>query len=336
MEVKLCKKLANGANGTVYLCMYNDKYAIAKMEKFDGEISSKNTHTRQIIFDEFAKQHPDKFMTLVFSGIVNNCKFKQPVPDNIKKWPKIHRDNWLKTQQFTKCSLLIYKQILCGTLREIRKIWLNMNSHELRDKLNTLKFAIFKHLKKSIELMHKAGYYHRDIHAGNIMYNDPSIKNNTDLIKATKNFRINPDKFYIIDYGQIYHTKFEKNNTDDINNKYSVDLYPLIQALCDNPINYYIRLHNIQISDDKQILKFLENHPIYPKLKKYLPAYIRKDMNILKEANFLHQICCFVDYDIYCESMGVSHVQKKLDLMGYKSVNAMYYLKIISKLKLVS
>ena len=85
MNLKLKKKLGNGVMGSVYLCEYNGITAIAKMEKFENVLDTSNPYARQIEFNAFAKLHPDRFLTLLFAGIVNNCTFKQPTPNNINR-----------------------------------------------------------------------------------------------------------------------------------------------------------------------------------------------------------------------------------------------------------
>ena len=56
MNVKIDKKLGTGYNGC---------------------LSTKSIFARQILFDDFAKLHKDHFITLVFSGIKEDCKHKQ-------------------------------------------------------------------------------------------------------------------------------------------------------------------------------------------------------------------------------------------------------------------
>ena len=315
MDFKIIKTLGNGVMGTVFLCEYNQKTAIAKMEKFDGTFDTSNPYMRQIEFNEFAKLHADRFLTLLFSGIVNNCIFKQPMPKNIKEWPANFRNWWLTRQKSDVCSLLIYSPICSITLQDI------LRAHNLKAEL---RIEIFKHLKKSIEIMNNAGYYHRDLHAGNIMY----------LGKISKtNPKINPANFYIIDYGCIYHKTFKVSSEDKNRNKITQDIYYLIWCVCDNPVVDYMEARNINLPKYKKSLKFLQNHEIYPKLKQYLPSYVKKNIKIVDEIDYLHIVCFFLDYNVYCESIEVKYIQEKLKLIDYQPMNKAYFLNIIKNLK---
>lgn len=333
MDIKFIRKIGNGYIGTVYLCMYNGDYAIAKMEKFDGDLSTKNNYSRQIEFNEFAKKHPDRFMVLLFSGIVNNCTFKQPTPKNIKEWPAKFRDKWLADQKNTKCSLLIYAPILSITLRDILKEITNYDEYGYSQKVSDILFEIFKHLKKSIELMNNAGFCHRDLHPGNIMYLDKTAKDKNAAMTRIKKLKIKPENFYIIDYGGVYHKNFEQNKFDkQINKDASQDIFRSIWCVCENPVGVYMDNNNIRLPKYKKSLRYLEQHAIYPELKKWLPDYVKRDMKIVNDMEFLHMICLFVNYDVYCESIEASEIQKKLNLIGFKPGHATYYLNIIKNL----
>lgn len=334
MDIKFIRKLGNGCIGTVYLCMYNGDYAIAKMEKFDGDLSTKNNYSRQIEFNEFAKKHPDRFMVLLFSGIVNNCIFKQPTPKEIKEWPAKFRDKWLADQKNTKCSLLIYAPILSITLQDILKEITNYDEYGYPQKVSDILFEIFKHLKKSFELMINAGFCHRDLHPGNIMYLDKTAKDKNAAMTRIKKLKIKPENFYIIDYGKIYHKKFEQNKFDkQINKDASQDIFRSIWCVCENPVGIYMDNNNIRLPKYKKCLRYLEQHAIYPELKKWLPDYVKRDMKIINDIEFLHMICLFINYDVYCESIEASEIQKKLNLIGFKPGHATYYLNIIKNLK---
>lgn len=331
MDIKLLKQLGNGVMGTVFLCMYNGSYAIAKMEKFNGDLSSKSNYARQIKFNEFAKKYPNKFMVLLFAGIVNNCIFKQPTPKNIKKWDAKWRNKWLDEQKSDMCSLLVYSPILNCTLQKILKDI--TTSFKISKKLSDLLFAVFKHLKKSVELMNDAGFYHRDLHPGNIMYFDVLIKTPADLSAKIRTLKIKPDGFYIIDYGAVYSADFETNKNDKQHNKYVQDVYSLIWCLCENPVYWYMEKHEIKLPNYKKGVRFLKNHPIYTEIVKWLPDYVKRDMSIINEMDFLHMICMFLNYDVYCESIDAVEIQKKLDLVGFKPAHSAYYLNFIKNLK---
>ena len=78
----------------------------------------------------------------------------------------------------------------------------------LEDTLNSVKndlndedrIDMIKTISRSVNMMNKAGYYHRDLHDGNIMFKKENGKY----------------KWYIIDYDIIYHYKYEYNLADRI------------------------------------------------------------------------------------------------------------------------
>ncbi len=341
MDIELLGKISHGANGTVYACKFNGTYGISKIEKYSGSTSTKENHMRQIIFNEFAEKHPDRFLTLLFSGVVNKCIFKQPTPENIKSWSVALRNAWLENQKQKKCSLLIYAPILNCTLNDFlnltNPIILSSFNKKLSPeyiKLRTLKLNIFKFVKKSIDLMNNAGFYHRDLHPRNIMYRDKYFKSHEDLIKKIKTLKIDPKCFYIIDYGLTYSKSFEKTPLDVEINQLIQDDYNLLWNMCDNPIGDYLIANNIKLGKYDKGVKFLQSHALYPEIVKYLPTYVKNNMAFIKSIDFLHLICVLLDYDVYCEAIGVTELQKKLGLVGYKPAYAKYYLQVIKNMKM--
>jgi serine/threonine protein kinase len=345
MDFKVIKKLGNGVMGTVYLCRYNGLLATAKIEKVgsktssNGDVmSSKGNYVRQVLFNEFAKKYPNRFLTLLFASVINGCIFKQPRPQDIKDWPTKFRDKWFAEQKSDKCSLLVYAPVLNCTMAKILADVSEPKSDRPAKyapsvKLSNLLLAIFKYLKKSVDLMNDAGFYHRDLHAGNIMYTDPSVKTTAELDRNIKSLKIAPERFYIIDYGAVYSKAFETNKNDTQHNKFVQDVYGLIWITCENPVYQYMIKNNIKLPDYKKGLRFLEKHNIYSDLVKWLPNYVKREMSIIKEMDFLHMICLFVNYDVYCESINAKQIQQKLNLTGFKPGNALYYLGVIKNLK---
>lgn len=78
-DIKIIKKIANGWSGVVYKCKINNIYAIYKIEKLYID-----KYNRQIDFSiNFGNKYPDKFLRLIRNGIVNNCKYKSILKNNI-------------------------------------------------------------------------------------------------------------------------------------------------------------------------------------------------------------------------------------------------------------
>ena len=158
MQLNTDKKLGSGHNGTVYKCKYNGRPAILKIEKY---IPNDMRFERQQRFDiDVADKHRDRFLKLEMSSIVNDCKYAGFKPD-LSKVPKCAIKNVKKRLASKQCSILIYTPVLRYTLRDVKS------------KLSVdLRKAIYKHLKKSIDIMHATGWWSNDIHDGNIMCSD--------------------------------------------------------------------------------------------------------------------------------------------------------------------
>src|SRR5579871_3137638 len=149
MNIKIKKKLGEGVIGTVYLSDIDGTESITKVEKYDGDMTLKSNYIRQIDFNNFAKQYPDKFMTLIFHGVIELCKHKQTLPDN-PNFNKKFLKQLKEKNKFKRCYVLSYVPVLDGTLESILykltpKQWLNC----------------LMQLITSINLMRKAGFHHR-------------------------------------------------------------------------------------------------------------------------------------------------------------------------------
>ena len=112
MNISITKKLGSGVMGTVYLSKIDGHNAITKVEKYDGDITTKSSYIRQLLFNEkIASKHPDRFMTLISSGIINDCQHKQQLPEFIKNAPpKVQAYHKLR-ESWTKCYILSYLKL---------------------------------------------------------------------------------------------------------------------------------------------------------------------------------------------------------------------------------
>ena len=334
MEIQILKKIGSGVNGSTFMCKYNGSTVVAKIEKFNGDLSFNNTFARQLRFNEFAKKHSNRFTTLLFAGVVNNCIFKQPTPANINKWEPNARKTWLEHQKNDKCCLLIYTPLLNCTLSAITYYLSKVKGDAAFEiKKKKLMYDIFRYLKKTVELMNAAGYQHGDIHDNNIMYKSTNTKTNNELIKKIKTLNINPENFYIIDYGSVYSTKFALELPDIQVHAYYPDLYSLIWDLADNPVATYAAHNNIATVSYKDSLHFLQKHEIYGTLTQYLPLHIKKNIKLLDKVGYLQLICVFVDYNVYCAAVRLTEIQTMLNLVNYKVDKRQIFLSLIKTLK---
>ena len=195
-------------------------------------------------------------------------------------------------------------------------------------------FDIFVYLKKSIELMNAEGYYHSDLHSHNIMYLDPGDKSKSELLADIKALKINPHNFYIVDYGLINHKKFIQTNADIRRKSITHDLVSLVWwSLIANPVRNYMFKHNIPMTEYFKSVDFLRSHKIYRQLVSYLPSYVKADTYLIQDIGYLHLICSFIDYNVYCESIGGTAIQEKLKLVNYVPYKKDYYLSVIKNMK---
>ena len=319
MDIKLIKQIGQGAYGTVYLCEYNKQQAIAKKEKINPNVGiSETKYYNQITFDSIARRYPDRFLKLLFSGIINDCEFTQPVPKNIKHWDPYFRKDWYETQKSDICSVLIYTPVLTIKYYDLlKRLTKTMKINELYN----LKLEIFKYLLTSVRIINKAGYYHRDIHQSNIMYGGNLNK-------------IDPTKFYLIDYGECYHDYFASSERGQM--PFICDELSLFWSMSDNPVAEYMHKNKVKFTPYDDSVMLLMKNKSYPLLKKHLPSIVQENMYIIKGRaglGILHAICLLVDYKIYCEAIGGIEIFNNLKLEKWKHPHAAYYLTVFKKLK---
>ena len=268
-------------------------------------MTTKSSYIRQLLFnDNLAKKYPDRFMTLISSSIINNCKHKQK--NNKEK--RINKFLEIK-EKYDKCFILNYKPVLKYTLFDYFKT----KNIKPNDKLK-----IFKHLFQSIKIMHRYGFIHRDLHLKNIMCDKDMLK------------------WYIIDYGAIYNDSFDKNKNDNKwnlpKNNYEFENMTLIWLFLDNPIWDFIQKENIVISKFKNIIKYIKNDERFENIQKYIP---KNKSNIINDCIIL--ICATLYYDLYMESLN-SNNNDIINSSFFKKYynleqsNAQYFLNIIKNI----
>jgi hypothetical protein len=227
MDVQIKKQLGSGWIGTVYLASVKDrskpgavrKDVIYKIEKAKITYEMTHTYPRQIVFDAFARKHPDRFMTLVQHGVLESCSHIQKLePDAPLHVKKAFDAQQKKFANVKTCYYLMYEPVLEGTLNSI------MHKLTRREYIDMV-----IQLVESINLLRKAGYHHFDIHDRNVMY------------RRSKTGKHRYD-WFIIDYGCIYHKSWPKNKDDKRDLvKYSLDLdTALWNCIMYNPARFYL------------------------------------------------------------------------------------------------
>ena len=305
-NIKLIEEIGNGWLSVVYKCKINNIYGIYKIEK----LYDMNNYNRQIDFSiNFGNKYPDKFLTLVYYGTINNCEYNIIINNDIPKFLKKIKNNINKIKT---CSYLAYTPILDGTLDDI---------------INSLSYTEYKKMvndiTNTINLMHENGYYHRDINENNIMYK----KNNNNYY------------WYIIDYESIYNQKYQSNYLDIIINKknYNNDKIAFILSILNKPILKIIKknllwdnLDTIDTIDTidtlNTLVKYITKTKEFNNIKKYIPINLNN-----KEINEVIIIITIILHNnIFIESLGLDYSKyKKYDI---KQQNNEFLLNLINKI----
>lgn len=187
MDIKIIEKLGSGWNGSIYLVQSGNAVYIYKIEKWEqNENEKQDKYFRQVEFDKFAQQYPDKFMILKSHGIINDCEHIQAIRDDM---PKEIAKRTRKKNKLTQCYFMMYYQIYPFTFDKIKqkvlsdeKLWGDM-MYQVVEQINILRTA---------------GYYHNDIWDKNIMCEPYK----------------NAYKYHIIDYGLISNKKWKLTKQD--------------------------------------------------------------------------------------------------------------------------
>jgi serine/threonine protein kinase len=291
MEVKLVSKIGAGFNGTVYSAKVDGTPCILKVEKYNGDNSTKSSFGREIDFAYFVQKFPNNFMNLQHFSVIENCNHKQIIPkDMCKKYANVmNRKNSNK-----KCSLISYLPVLEFT-------WAD------RPKLTDKQYnSAFYQLMKSINIMHTAGYVHRDIHAKNIM--GRRVGNNY--------------QWFLIDYGLVYHPKFIPNASDE--SYFRNDIFMLINMILTNNI-LHTNLKNIKVPIFKDVIKRIIDDRRFPSIKKYLP----KTNNIAIYNDCVLFITVILHYDLYLEAhdLDLDKYSKYMTVQNIKPELLLYTIK---------
>ena len=246
MQLNTDKKLGSGFNGTVYKCKYNGKPAILKTEKY---IPDDGRFERQQRFDiDVADKHRDCFLKLEMSSIVNDCKYNDFKPD-LSKVPKCAIKNAKKRLASKQCSVLIYTPVLRHTLGDIK------------DKLSVdQRKAIYKHLKKSVDIMHATGWWSNDIHDGNIMCSD---------------WR-DPTSYVLIDYGEIINVHDKLTAIDKELLSWSDDYVSLVWSLIYEPVFDELEKKKLETKWEIAVKKCRKFYPKGIEIKVMLDVYANR------------------------------------------------------------
>ena len=266
--VKIGNLLGKGVYGTVFLATDkdNNRYAfkIEKLLKEDVKKSLKSPHWRELYFvSHLASKHPDQFLQLYDSRIINKCTFKQTDTD-YNELPELKNTIHAKLAFSPYCSLKLWS-FIDGDLQQLLDPVIKISDAELSD--------IHIQIVNIVDIMQSAGFLHDDLHWGNIAF--------TRVAPSTKieiRGRQIPTHGYImkaIDYGMILHKKFQLSDIEKSKLSHMSDLFQVIEYLS-------IRKTSITLDGTKWHW-FKEWHSDFPLLasdKKELEVYLPTDKRL--------------------------------------------------------
>lgn len=239
-------------------------------------LDNNSNYHRQIDFSvNVGNKYPNQFLSLAQNGILHDCDYTSDISSNMPEYLKKEK---IKSNKMKTCAFLIYTPILDGTLRRV---------------INKLSYVEYKNMVEqiinSINIIHKNGYMHRDIHDENIMYKKMNGKY----------------EWYIIDYGLIFNEKYKSNDADIIvNRKYwKNDKIAFIYSILNKPILDVVEEKKLEINNFDERVKYIKNNLIFNNIKKYIPSNISR--NETNEAIIILTIT--LHNNIFIKSLGLDY-----------------------------
>ena len=226
MDVKIIKELGKGMFGTTYLVEKNNKKFALKRQKILPKFIKKSNQSalwREIDFYKWVDtldKSDREFFVYLYDYKIYECSFDYiPVQKPRGVMKKMYTD--LKKSKFCVDFLIDLKD---NTIVDLLKLKLDDDQKQ----------SVIIQCLYILYLIHKNGYYHCDIHSGNIMYTKcdeaTEIKINIDGKKYK--FKSGGYQISIIDYGLVLHKKFIKTDREkklfDNSKHLNIDLYGMI------------------------------------------------------------------------------------------------------------
>ncbi len=196
--------LGKGGYAVVYKILYNNKYYALKIRKIFPQQTTFNTSHkiwRDIVFSNKMNKYKYGFMKLIKYEIDNDCKFKLENPKN---------KNYIDYLNKYNICFLTINDIKDGTIEQL--------IYTLRKKQV---YSMITQLLISIKLSRNNGFYLKDIHLGNICYNNVDI----DYI-IEYNYPDDNVIYKLNSYGYIFsHIDYDDIMSEDfINDDYSLEV----------------------------------------------------------------------------------------------------------------
>jgi serine/threonine protein kinase len=260
MNYEIVKKLGNGMFGMVYLVKKGNKqYAMKISHILEGDLkkSPYNPIWREIKFaTTFCNKYPQFFLPMIEYDFIDNCKFKQKYTMSLDVMDKKDREFFEKIANSPYCSRFIYP-LIDGTLREfVPKL-----SHKQL-------YSILLQLTYAIQILHKSGYVHADIHHANIGLVKTDVKN---VKIGSISFPTNGYFCKLIDYGLVLHKNhlFNKKEQDIFNNNIHYEHQMLFYNAFDNPELWKYIQKNKMMINWKKVLQQFKKMPEYKIIREF-------------------------------------------------------------------
>ena len=265
------KKLGVGVEGETYLVTYKNQKMIMKVGLYDGYTDSRSQYHRQIIFhNEVASKYPEHFMQLHDYKIIENTSSFRPKLSNRTYMTNEEYNSRLETG---KLYLLYYTPVLHYTLHSVS------NGMSDNDKVN-----VIADISETITILRRHGYYHRDIHCENLMYS-------RDL-----------HKWFIIDYGYIFHDKFVKANIDSIG-KPDDFLQLLWHTIMENHLLNFIVSKKIKCRLFVDTINYIKKSNLFSRIVKIIGKR--------KNEDYILMMAYILDVEIFAKCMNIETYMKK-------------------------
>jgi serine/threonine protein kinase len=273
-KYEIIKKLGSGSFGDTFLVKYKDKQYAMKIENVIEEEIKKDLSSpiwREIEFARtMHKECPNHIMKLYEYDIIENCKHKHNIKDQIsndsfRPNPKKFQEYYDKKMNSTYCFRTIYS-LVDVTIRQYKK--------ELIKQPQEVWYSLFIQYFYVTYCLHKKEYSHSDLHLDNIGIVFTKDKTMTVFKKyVIPTFGM---KLVLMDYGLVLNKKYAMNENHFFRNETSRYDF-CMKHECSNFINHYFDLN-------------LDYIKIKNEINKYIPNYNYDEINILEFTMIGHNL----------------------------------------------
>lgn len=245
------KEIAYGMMGTVYDVTKNGEHFALKIEHILEKEKTPNKQYAiwsEIYFSlNFANKYPDQFIKLYYYAIINKCEHTQKYFTEPTKFPIERQIIYHNLANSPFCMIKVYSLI---------DMDLNMVvKHKLFKKSNY--YSMLAQIIYALKLMYDNGYYHGDVHPGNIGI----IKTKDKYVIMNKLNKLIPThgfKCKLIDYGSVktkVQIKTNSNANSNANTISNSNSNKIFNSITTEELDYLIELVY-----KPKLFEFIEKH----------------------------------------------------------------------------